>query len=402
MPEFRYTVINAAGQTLNGTIEAENEDVCRRIITQRGLYCLELSAASLASRSLSFGGKTKFKTKELSVFCRQFSTMLNSGIGVIKCLDILHSQAENPPLKAIIKNVYESVQRGQSFSQSLKAQNGAFPDIMVNMVEAGEVSGTLDRVMERVADHFEKDIKTGNKIKSAMMYPTILGILTVVVVTVLMVFVLPTFINMFKSSGAELPLPTKVLMAISGSMTGYWYIYFIVIATAILGATNFLKNENGRLKWDKTKTQMPVLGKMIVIVLSARFSRTLSTLMQSGIPLLKSLEIAGKVLGNKFFEKSVTEMREEIRRGNSLSKAISKANIFPIMLLSMITIGEEAGTLEEVLHKTASFYDEESDSAVTRMVGMLEPIMIIAMAGIVGFIVVSIIMPIFGMMKAIK
>jgi type IV pilus assembly protein PilC len=399
LPEFRYTVINAAGQTLNGTIEAENEDVCRRIITQRGLYCLEISAASLASRSLNFGGKTKFKTKELSVFCRQFSTMLNSGIGVIKCLDILYTQSEKPAFKAVIKNVYESVQRGQALSQSLKAQNGAFPDILINMVEAGEVSGTLDRVMERVADHFEKDIKTGNKIKSAMIYPIILGSLTVLVVTVLMVFVLPTFINMFKSSGAELPIPTKILMAISGSMTGYWYIYLIVIATSILVSMNFLKNENGRLKWDQTKTRMPILGKMIVIILSARFSRTLSTLMQSGIPLLKSLEIAGKVLGNKFFEKNVTEMREEIRRGNSLSKAVSKSNIFPIMLLSMITIGEEAGTLEEVLHKTATFYDEESDSAISRMVGMLEPLMIIIMAVIVGFIVVSIIMPIFGMMQ---
>jgi type IV pilus assembly protein PilC len=396
--EYRYSVIDAKGQALSGTIKAENEEICRRIITQRGLYILDLKLASLASRSLSFG-KTKFKIKELGVFCRQFSTMLSSGIGVVKSLDILHNQTENKDLKVVIKNVYESVQKGQAFSVALKGQTGVFPDLLINMVEAGEVSGTLDRVMERTAGHFEKDLKTSNKIKGAMMYPMILSILTVFVVIILMVFVLPTFIEMFKSTGAVLPLPTKILMGISGSIVGYWYIYIIVITTASVAWMNFLKREKGRLIWDTFKTRMPVIGKLNVTIISARFASTLSSLMQSGIPLLKALEIASKVISNKFFELNLTEVREEIRRGTSLSAALKKINIFPLMLLSMITIGEESGTLDEVLHKTAVFYDEESDGAISRMVSMLEPLMIVVMAGVVGFIVISIVMPMFGMMN---
>lgn len=401
LPEYRYTVVDAKGQQLSGTLEAENPEACRKIIAQRGLYCLDVSPVSLASRSISIGGNNKVKLKELCVFCRQFTTMLNSGIGVIKCLDILHDQCDSPRFKEVIKKVYESVQRGQSLSSSFTAQGNAFPDLMINMIEAGEASGTLDRVMGRLADTFEKSQKTNNKIKNAMTYPIILGALTVAVVVILMVFVMPVFIKMFESSGVELPLPTKILMMVSNSLTGYWYIYLIVICTVGLVWTNILKNEKGRLKWDLYKTRMPLLGKLNLIVISARFARTLSTMMQSGIPLLKSLEISSRVVGNKYYENKIAEISEDIRRGVSLSVSIKKADIFPVMLTSMITIGEESGTLDDVLHKTAVLYDEESDSAVSKMVGMLEPLMIIIMALLVGSIVVSIIMPMFEMMKVV-
>ena len=400
MPQYRYSVIDEKGQSLIGTMEAENLDVCRRIITQRGLYCIELKPASLTSRSFSFG-KPKFKIKELGIFCRQFSTMLSSGISVVKSLDILYSQAEKPKLKAIIKGVYEGVQKGQAFSVALKGQTGAFPDLLINMVEAGEISGTLDKVMDRISDHFEKDLKTANKIKGAMIYPIILGIMTFAVVIVLMVFVLPTFINIFKSSGAPLPLPTQILMDISHSLIGYWYVYIISISAIGVAVMSFLRNEKGRLIWDEYKTKLPIIGKMIVTVITARFSRTLSTLIQSGIPLLKSLEVTSKVIGNKYYEVNLTEVREEIRRGTSLSSAIRKVNVFPVMLLSMISIGEESGTLDGVLHKTATFYDEESDAAITKLVSMLEPLMIVFMSLIVGFIVMSITLPMFGMMQHI-
>lgn len=399
MPEFRYTVIDTKGQTVSGTMEADNIEDCSRIIKQRGLYCIELAPASIATRSLNFGKKQKFDVKQLSLFCRQFSTMLNSGIGVIKSLDILYNQAEKPELKAILKKVYESVQRGQSLSTSLNAQDGAFPDLLINMVESGETSGTLDGVLGRLADTFEKNVKTGNKLKSAMMYPIILGILTVLVVIILMVFVMPTFVKMFQTAGAKLPLPTLILVGLSNSLINFWYIYIVVIVSAILIWINWLKVEANRLKWDTYKTKMPKVGKLLVIIITSRFARTISTLMKSGITLVKSLEITAKVVGNKYFEKRIMEVREEILTGISLSGALKKINIFPVMLLSMITIGEESGNLEDVLHKTSSFYDEESDSAITKMVGLLEPLMIVVMAGIVGFIVVSIILPMFGMMQ---
>jgi type IV pilus assembly protein PilC len=401
MPEFRYSVVDSKGQTLDGVMEAESQEICRKIISQRGLYCLSISPVSLASRSISFGGKSKVKLKELSVFCRQFSTMLISGISVIKSLDILYNQAENSPFKSVLKKVYESVQRGQSLSSSFASQNHAFPEMMINMVEAGEASGTLDRVMERLADHFEKSLKTNNKIKNAMTYPVILGVLTVSVVIILMVFVLPVFINMFKTSGAELPIPTKILIAVSNSITGYWYIYLVVICIIALVCMNVLKNKNGRLKWDQFKTKMPLFGKLNLIIVSSRFARTLSTMLQSGIPLLKSLEITAKVLNNKFYEECINMISEDIRKGIPMSSSIKKADIFPVMLTSMMLIREESGTLEEVLQKTAVLYDEESDAAISKMVGMLEPIMIIFMAVVVGFIVISIIVPMFGMMNAV-
>lgn len=401
LPEFRYSVVDSKGQALSGVIEAENQEVCRKIIAQRGLFCLSVSPVSLASRNISFGSKN-IKPKELSVFCRQFSTMLISGISVIKSLDILYNQAPKSNFKDTIKKVYEGVQRGQSLSASLMAQNNAFPDFMINMVEAGEASGTLDRVMERLADHFEKNLKTANKVKNAMMYPIILGVLTVCVVIILMVLVLPVFMEMFETSGVPLPLPTRILLAISNSLTGYWYVYLIVICSVSLIWMNFLKNENGRLKWDRYKTTMPLVGKLNLVVISARFARTMSTMMQSGIPLLKSLEITSRVLGNKYFEKSLVEISEDIRRGIPMSASIKKADIFPVMLSSMISIGEESGTLDDVLYKTAVLYDEESDAAVAKMVGMLEPLMIIIMALVVGFVVISIIVPMFDMMKIVK
>jgi type IV pilus assembly protein PilC len=397
--EFRYSVIDSKGLPVSGVIEAASEDVCRKIFAQRGLFCLELTPASIASRSLNIGGKLKYKTKDLAIFCRQFSAMLSSGIGVIKCLDILYSQCDNPAQKLILKKVYESVQRGQSFSASLKSQSPAFPEFLINMVEAGESSGTLDGVMERAAANFEKTLKTGNKVKSAMMYPIILGILTVVVVIILMVAVLPVFAQMFEAAGTTLPLPTRMLMGLSNSLLSYWYVYIIVVCIVSIGWMNFLKSNGGRMKFDTFKTRMAIIGKLNVTVISARFARTLSTLMQSGIPMLKSIEVAAKVLGNKYFEKVLYDIREEIRRGTSLSVAIKRANVFPAMLVSMISIGEESGTLDDVLSKTAAFYDEEADAATVKMVGLMEPLMIVVMALVIGFVVVSIALPMFGMMQ---
>lgn len=401
MPEFRYTVVDSNGQILNGVIEAENQDVCRKIISQRGLYCLNISPVSLASRSINIVGKGKIKLNDLSVFCRQFATMLVSGISVIKCLDILYTQAEDPHFKAVLKKVFEGVQRGQSLSYSFAAQNNVFPEMMINMVEAGEASGTLENVMERLSEHFEKSMKTNNKIKNALTYPLILGILTVTVVIILMMFVLPVFIQMFNNSGVELPAPTRLLITISNSLTSYWYVYLIFVCSAALIWINVLKSENGRLKWDRFKTKMPVIGKLNIIIISARFARTLSIMMHSGISLLKSLEITAKVLNNKYYEKCMDEIRTDIRRGLSISEATKKADVFPVMLTSMISIGEESGTLDDVLVKTAALYDEESDNAITKMIGLLEPLMIIIMALVVGFIIVSIIVPMFGMMKMV-
>ncbi len=401
MPEYRYTVVDAGGKVLSGNIDAENEDVCRRIISQRGLYCLSLDPASLGSRSISFEGRPRLKPKEVSVFSRQLATMLSAGVGVVKGLDILHSQSQRPAVKTVVRNVYEGVQRGQAFSSALRMQEDAFPSLLINMAEAGEVSGTLDVVMRRVADNLEKDVKTANKVRGALVYPAVLAGMTVAVVLLLMVFVLPTFIGLFAAAGAELPLPTRMLIAISNSITGYWYLYLSGIAALWLAVLNYLKSKTGRYNWDKLKMTLPVFGKLNLTVVSARFARTLSILMQSGIPMLRSLEVVGKVLGNRYIEQKIEQVREEVRQGMALSSAMGRAGVFPPMLLSMISIGEESGTLDQALEKTAALYDEEADSAVARMIGLLEPMLIVVMAIVVGFIVVAIMLPLYGMMQNI-
>ena len=403
MPEFRYLVADSAGQTISGTLQAENEAVCRQIISKRGLYCLELKEANLASRSLSFGGGgVKFKIAELNIFCRQFSTMLSSGISIVKCLDILVEQTENPKLKVVIKKVYEEVQKGKSLSSAMKTQNGSFPDVLVSMIESGEISGNLDVVLVKVAAHYEKDLKTSNKVKNAMVYPMVLGILTIGVVMVLLVFVMPTFVNMFKQLGASLPMMTQILLDISNFIISYWYAIILFFLTASVLWSRFLKTEKGRLAWDTKKLHIPIVGKMNVAIGCARFCRTLSTIMQSGIPLLRALEVTGKVLNNKFYEGHLKAIQEEIRKGSPLSLAVKKADIFPSMLFSMINIGEESGTLDSILEKTANFFDEEADNKITKTVSMMEPIMIVIMAVLVGFIVVAIITPVYSMMNKIK
>ncbi len=402
MPEYRYSVVDARGQMLGGTIEAENEEVCRRIISQRGLYCLSITPAPLGSRAVNLGGKPRFKAKEVSVFSRQLATMLSAGIGVVKGLDILHSQTRRPAVKSIVRNVYEGVQRGQAFSSALRMQGDAFPPLLVNMAEAGEVSGTLDMVMRRVADNLEKDVKTANKVRGALMYPSVLAGLTVAVVMLLMIFVLPTFIGLFAAAGAQLPLPTRMLIAISNSLTGFWYLYFSGIAAVWLAWLNYIKSKAGRYSWDRFKVTMPVFGKLNLTVISARFARTLSILMQSGIPMLRSLDVVAKVLGNCYVEEQIKQVQEDIRQGMPLSAAMGRAEIFPPMLLSMIAVGEESGTLDQALEKTAALYDEESDSAIARMIGLLEPLLIVVMAVVVGFIVVAIMLPLYGMMQNIR
>ena len=397
LPQYTYTVVDSTGRTLKGSMEADNEDTCRKLIAQRGLYCVNVSQPSIGSRSISIGPR-RFNVKDLSLFCRQLATMLSAGTSVVKSLDVIFNQTVNKTEKEIIKNVYESVQKGQALSAAFSAEKGVFPDFMISMLQAGESSGNIDGVMNEIANHYEKEVKINAKVKGAMTYPIILLCVTICVVIVMMAFVVPKFTVSFTESGTKLPGATRALIAISNSFTHFWYVYIIVVVGIIVGFKVLMKNPNRRLGWDKFKTKIPIFGKLNRTVIAARFSRTLSTLMHSGIPMLKSLEIAGKVLGNKFYEKGVENIGEDIKKGMSLSGAIKKSALFPLMLMSMISIGEEAGTLDEILVRTAAFYDDESDRAISKMVSLLEPIMIMVMAGIVGFIVVALISAMYGSM----
>lgn len=399
MPEYQFVSKDLSGKTYAGTLEAENLNTFYRILSDRNQFCVSVHQAGAASKPIGVS-KRKLKLKELAVFSRQFSTMLSSGLTVIKCLDILYQQAEGKFLREVILRVYESVQKGESLSRAMKAQGAAFPSLFLSMIESGEASGSLENVLERMADQFDKDSKMKNRITQALIYPIVLVILIILVVIFMLVFILPQFNVMFEQFNATLPLPTKILLAISGAIINYWYIMIAVIAIIAFLWKYYLKSESGRLWWDRLKTRFPIAGKLLLIIISSRFARTLATLFSSGMPIVQALEIVGSVLGNKFAETKIADICDDVRRGIALSVAVNRAGIFPPMLCSMIKIGEESGNLDNILVKTSTYYDEDSSNAIQKLISLIEPILIVFLAFIVGFIVISIILPIFSIYNA--
>lgn len=404
MPEYQYAAKDKNGKTNNGVLDADNLDSFYKIIKERGLYCMSVrEGSSVNDKQISFNFSDKpIKLKQLTIFCRQFSTMLSSGITVIKCLDILYQQAENKNLKSNILGVYEAVQKGESLSRALRSQKNAFPFLLLNMVEAGEASGSLDVVMQRMADNYEKDNKLQNKVKQAMIYPLILSVLIVLVVILLLTLVLPRFSVLFIQLGGNLPLPTKILLGMSSFIINYWYVLIIAVIIIVVFWNMNLKSKNGRIAWDKFKLKFPVIGKLLLIVESARFSRTLSSLISSGMPIIQALETVDRVITNKYMEERLMDIVGDVRRGLALSYSMKKLKMFPPMLCSMILVGEESGNLDDILNKTAAFYDEESDAAIARMLALLEPVMIVLLALIVGFIVLSIVTPMFSIYESMN
>lgn len=400
MPEYQYISKDTKGKSYKGTLESDSIASFYRIIGERGQFCVSVKQVGASRASIEITPQ-KLKLKDLAVFSRQFSTMLSSGLTVIKCLDVLYQQAPNKFMKSTILGVYEAVQKGDSLSKAMKQQKKAFPPLFLSMVAAGELSGSLDNVMKRMADQYEKDSKMQNKITQALVYPAFLSIMTVFVVVFLLTFILPRFMTMFSQYGGTVPTPTRILLAIGHSLTNYWYIFLIVIGAVIFLIHYWLKTDSGRLAWDKAKLKIPVFGKLMIIVVSSRFSRTLASLFSSGMPIVQALEIMGSVLGNKYMEKQVQNVSEDVRRGVSLSSAVRHIAPFPPMLCSMLSIGEESGNLNEILTKTSAFYDDESDTAIQKMVSLIEPVMIVVLAGIVGFIILSIILPIYSIYNSV-
>ncbi len=400
MPQFRYVAVNAEGVRVNGLADADNLSMLQQALRGKGLFCTGAKEVEQDGGSSKVSIK-RVKTKELAVFCRQFATLITSGVTVVKGLDVLYQQTDDKNLKQIIGRIYDGVQKGELLSVSFRKQKEAFPSLLINMIEAGEASGTLDTVMNRMAAHFEKENKLQNKIKSAMTYPMVLACVAVVVVIVLITFVLPTFTNMITNVGGKVPPTTQFLMGVADFLKGYWYIVIGVLVLGFFLWRAFLRSESGRLKWDTFKLKVPILKKSLVLIYSARLTRTFSTLLFSGIQMLSAIEITSRIVGNQLIMNQMMSAREEIRKGITLSSAFKRITILPPMLQSMIMIGEESGMLDSVLEKTANFYDEESDSAIQRLVGLLEPLMIVVMAVIIGFVVISIALPMFGMYGAI-
>lgn len=397
MANFRYQVIDSNGKTSEGIIEAASIGEASRKLKTDGKYIASLSLDKGKGIMNMELGSPKLKTKDLVLISRQLASLLSAGITVVRALDMLYQQLESKKAKKCIGEIYESVQSGRSLSEAFGEQQGVLPNILISMVSAGEESGRLDEVMERIAEHFAKDAKTKNKISSAMVYPKILGGLTVVVAVGLLTFLVPKVGVTIAELGGELPALTKILLGLSDSLVHYWYIYLAVIGLLVYGFKFWRSTDKGAETWDTIMLKMPIVGKATKMNASARFTRTVSTLLKSGISVLQAVEITEKSLDNVVLQNKLALARIEIRKGTSLSRSIRDITEFPPMIYAMVAIGEESGTLDSILEKAADFFEDEADAATSKMVSALEPAMIIILAIIVGLVVGGIAMPILTM-----
>lgn len=338
--------------------------------------------------------KYKFKTKEVSFISRQLASMTSAGLSLVRALYILQEQQENKRAKAVLLDIYEEVQKGKSFSEVLEAKPGVFPDLFVSMVAAGESSGTLDQILVRVSDHFANANKTNNKVKSAMVYPIILLVLALAVVVLMFTMILPTFADMMEPEDMS-PL-TRGMMAFSNSLINYWYIYIIVILALVFGFWFCKRVPAIKLKMDELVLRIPKVGKLLATIYTGRFARNMSNLYAAGLQMVDCIQKSVQVLGNTYINKKFEEVIDNIKLGESMSKAVEKTGIFEGMFTSIIYVGEESGTLDTILSKAADYYEEEGDSAITKLVGMLEPVMIIIMGIAIGLVLAAIFPMLYG------
>ncbi|OJV66860.1 MAG: type II secretion system protein F [Clostridiales bacterium 38-18] len=401
---YRCKEIDLRGRVVETVYRGESKNEIVGLIRSKGHRPVSINVEIEKGQDISqielF--QKRVKVNDIAIFCKQMHTMLNAGMPLLTSLDVLGAQTENVRLAKAIKQMATQVQKGDVLSVAMNQHHKIFPELLVSMVEAGELTGNLDNVLLKMSEHYTKENKINSKVKSAMMYPMILSILVVVVVVFMLTFVLPTFVGMFESQNVQLPLPTRILLGISGALRTYWYLFAGGLAILIVTFNRLGKSTEGRRFMDRVKLRIPVLKTSIAKIATSRFTRTLSTLLASGIPIIQALETSAQVTGNQVVIDGIAIVSEDIKKGIVLSTLLKKVGVFPPMVISMVSIGEESGALEEMLGKTADYYDEELDAAIARMIGVLEPMMIVVMALIIGFIVISMILPLFDMYSSIQ
>ncbi len=393
MKKFKYKAMKNDGTKTTGEYEANSRDDVMEMITSNGYYPLKVEEVI---ESATINIRRKIKVKEISIFCRQMYTMLDAGVPLINALNLMSTQVTNKHLVEIVKELEEDVRKGEMLSNSMRKFPEAFPTLLTSMVESGEASGNLDEMFLRMSTHFEKENKINNKVKAAMIYPIILALVGVAALIVVMVFVMPTFVSLFDSSGAELPAATKLLIGISSFMSNHYLMVIGILIAIIVGIIMYSKTESGIYFFAKLKISFPLIKDLNRKMIVSRFTRTLSTLLASGVSLVESLPIVSAVLNNVIAEDEVLKIRERVVKGEGLSTPIEDCELFPPMLSSMVRIGEESGALDDMLNKTADFYDEEVEQAIQTLTSMLEPIMIIIMGLVIGFMVIALMLPLYG------
>ncbi len=399
MSNFKYTALDRSGKEVKGTVEANDKMSANEQLKSKGLSPIKVDEEGLFDKDISFdfGGKKKVKSRDLSVFCRQFVSITRAGVNITDALDMLAGQTENKTLKAAIEDTKLSVQKGETLARAMARQTGVFPDIMINMVEAGEATGNLETAFERVGEQMEKSTKIASMVKSAMIYPISLLIIIIGVVVAMMVMVIPTFSSMYADMGAELPALTKMLVACSDFMVNQYLVVIIVVVAVVVGVKVFKSTKTGTYFFDKIFMKAPIFGTIVVKNASANFARTLATLNASGISMIEALEITARTMKNVYFRDDVLNAREKVAEGRPLSEPLKLGGVFPNMVVQMIGIGEETGSMEEMLDTAAGYYEEEVEVATSNIAQIVQPLIIVVLAGIVGVIIMAILIPMFGM-----
>lgn len=401
MASYGYEAISKDGKIVKGSMEADSEDKVRAELKQQGLTLLDISEQGMFTKdiNLEIGGYPK--PRDLSVFCRQFVSMTKAGVSILEALKMLCEQTENKQLKKAVEGVRVSVEKGEPLATSLREYPKVFPELMANMVAAGEASGSLDIAMERMAVQFEKSAKTKALVKKAMIYPMMVGLVAVAVVIVMLVVVIPSYTKMFADLGTDLPAITKAVVALSDFIIGNWMILVPVVIAAIFAIRAFAKTDLGKHVFHGLKLKIPVFRNLEVKSASSMMARTMSTLLASGVPLLEAVEIVGNTMENVYFKEAMESCRNEIIIGQPLSRPLEESGLFPPMVYHMTRIGEESGNTEEMLTKLADYYDEEVEMAVQSLMAAMEPMIIVVLAGVCGILIGACMAPMLSMYGAL-
>lgn len=401
MAAFGYTAVDKTGKEVKGTIDAENIEQARQQARQKELTLLSIKEQGALSKDLSLDFGKKPSARDMGVMCRQFVSMTRAGVTMIESLKLLSEQTENKKLQATLREVRVSVERGESLATAMGQYKNVFPELMINMVSAGEASGNLDTALERVSEQLESSAKTQAMVKKAMIYPIAVCVVAIAVSIVMLVVVLPNYATMFEDLGTELPAITKMYMAMSNFLIHYWFIIVPLVIALVVGIAMFSKTDAGKHVFGKLALKVPILNNMTIKSASSLTARTLSTLLGAGVPLIEAVDIVSGVVENVYFQEALRNARDEITIGMPLSRPLEECGLFPPMVYHMIRIGEEAGNSEEMLDKLADYYDEEVEMAVQSLMAAMEPMIIIVLAIVVGGLVAACMAPMLTMYSAL-
>ncbi len=401
MAAWGYVAIDKGGKEIKGSKDADNKELVLRDLKNQGLIVLEITEQNMLTKDISFDFGSKPTPRDMAVFCRQFASITRAGVTIIETLNMLADSTENKKMQKAIYAVRADVEKGESFADSMAQHPAVFPELLVQMARAGEASGSLDTAMERMAIQFEKSAKTQALVKKAMIYPIVVACVAVAVVIVMLVFVIPRYMDMFEELDAELPKITLAVVALSNFIQNNWFIIVPVVIAIVFALKTYAKTGSGKHVFGKLQLKIPAVKNLVVKSACSQMSRTLSTLLTAGVPLIEAVDIVADTMTNIWFKEALKNALEQIMIGVPLSQPLQTSGLFPPMVYHMIRIGEEAGSTEEMLNKLADYYEEEVEMAVQSLMAAMEPMIIIVLAGVVGILIAAVMAPMVNMYAAL-